>query len=196
MSAKKTQVFITVSALIIAIVHLLWPNLSIDAITLALFIVAVLPWAAPLLKSVELPGGWKVEFQELQKVKSDAAKAGLLESRKQEDSDREAYSFELILEQDPNLALAGLRIEIEKRLVRIAQSNNIEIKRPSVFQLLRALTEKQILSKEESSVLADMNNLLNSAVHGAEVDRRAADWAIEIGPKLLASLDDKISSDG
>ena len=41
-----------------------------------------------------------------------------------------------------------------------------------------------------------MNNLLNSAVHGAEVDRRAADWAIEIGPKLLASLDDKIETNG
>jgi len=30
------------------------------------------------------------------------------------------YSFELVLDQDPNLALAGLRIELEKRLVQIA----------------------------------------------------------------------------
>ncbi len=190
-SARKTQVFITVSAIVIAIVHLVWPDLSIDGITLALFVVAVLPWLAPLLKSLELPGGWKVEFQELQKIKNDAAKAGLLEASAIKGVAEEAYSFKQILDQDPNLALAGLRIEVEKRLRKIAEVNGIEMKRPSVYQLLRILTKEQLLSPEESSVLADMNNLLNSAVHGAKIDQRTAEWAIEIGAELLSSLDKK-----
>jgi hypothetical protein len=36
-----------------------------------------------------------------------------------------------------------------------------------------------------------MVGMLNSAVHGATVDISASDWAIEIGPRLLKSLDDK-----
>ncbi|MBI3170895.1 MAG: hypothetical protein HYZ22_20640 [Chloroflexi bacterium] len=48
------------------------------------------------------------------------------------------------------------------------------------------------MTPEESSALADMSGLLNSAVHGADVDKRATDWAMEIGPKILHSLDEKI----
>ena len=37
-----------------------------------------------------------------------------------------------------------------------------------------------------------MINLLNSAVHGAKVDSRSANWAIDIGPRLLTSLDERV----
>ncbi len=186
-SVRKTQFFITISAIVIAIVHLVWPDLSIDGITLALFVVAVLPWLAPLLKSLELPGGWKIEFQELQKMKKDAAEAGLLESSAQKE-DREIYSFEQVLDQDPNLALAGLRIEIEKRLREIAIANSIQAERSSVYKLLKILTKEQILSPQESSVLAEINSILDSAVHGAKIDRNTADGVIELGIDLLESL--------
>jgi len=33
---------------------------------------------------------------------------------------------------------------------------------------------------------------LNGAAHGAETDLRAADWAMDVGPRLLAALDEKI----
>jgi len=39
-------------------------------------VVAVVPWFAPLFKSLEFPGGWKVEFQELQKAAIRAEQAG------------------------------------------------------------------------------------------------------------------------
>jgi hypothetical protein len=38
-----------------------------------------------------------------------------------------------------------------------------------------------------------MVNMLNSAVHGAEVDYRAAAWAIGVGPRLFTSLDEGIA---
>ena len=59
-------------------------------------------------------------------------------------------------------------------------------------RLLSQLSEKSILSNEERSVLADLSGLLNSAVHGAEVDARAAQWAVEVGPRLLRGLEKKI----
>jgi len=186
---EKIQALITIAAIIGIIVHLIWPTLAIDRITIALITIAIIPWLAPLFKSVELPGGWKVEFQELQKAKSDADKAGLLAPTVDVDVTHQ-YSFLSIAEDDPNLALAGLRIEIEKRLQNIAESRNIQARKQSVGSLMRILFQEGAITQEEYSVLADMIGLLNSAVHGASVDGRAIDWAMETGPRLLKSLDD------
>jgi hypothetical protein len=189
-SMKQLRQIISLGALLIALVHIIWPQLAIDAIALALIVIAILPWLAPLVKSLELPGGWKVEFQELQKAELRAESAGLLaEVPSQEDA---AFSFQSIAVRDPNLALAGLRIEIEKRLSSLVEIHGL---RPmGVGRSLWALAQAEILTSEERSILSDMVNMLNAAVHGAEVDSRAATWAIEIGPRLLASLDERISA--
>jgi len=193
MKVLRVQISITALAVVVIIVHLIWPSLSIDWITLALLVVAILPWLAPLFKSVEFPGGWKIEFQELQKAKENADKAGLLAPLSTVAVAPE-YSFQVIADDDPNLALAGLRIEIEKRLLQLAESKGIQVQRASVGRLMKLLAEQGVLVQEEYVVLADMIGLLNSAVHGASVDRRAVDWAMEVGPRLLKSLDNKISN--
>jgi hypothetical protein len=59
--------FLTLGALVLVVVHLIWPHVRIDSITLVLLAVALLPWLSPLFKSIELPGGWKFEFQELKR---------------------------------------------------------------------------------------------------------------------------------
>jgi hypothetical protein len=56
---------ITIAAIVIAFIHLIWPSLSIDAITITLLFIALVPWLSPLFKSLEFPGGWKIEFQEM-----------------------------------------------------------------------------------------------------------------------------------
>jgi hypothetical protein len=54
---------ITATAVVAGLAHILWPTLTIDSITVALIIVAVAPWLAPIFKSLEMPGGFKVEWQ-------------------------------------------------------------------------------------------------------------------------------------
>jgi hypothetical protein len=39
-------------ALVVAAIHLLWPAVQIDAITLGLLLLAVVPWLGPLFKSI------------------------------------------------------------------------------------------------------------------------------------------------
>ncbi len=39
-----------------------------------------------------------------------------------------------------------------------------------------------------------MISLLNEAVHGAKVDKKALDWAMEVGPRILKALDKRIAS--
>ena len=192
-TVKKLRFAVTIGALALTAAHLAWPGVRIDAITFALLVVAVLPWIAPLVKSVELPGGLKIELQELRQVESRANTAGLLavEAAPAEES---RFAFETVAAQDPNLALAGLRIEIEKRLLALARTHDLNSGRPmGIGQLLRVLTLADVLSGEERSVLADMTNMLNAAVHGADVRRDAADWAIGVGPRLLTSLEERIA---
>lgn len=191
---KRLREAVTLGALAIALIHVLWPSLAIDAITLGLLVIAVLPWLAPLVKSLELPGGWKIELQELKEATDRAKDAGLLSPASNTPS--ASHSFQLVAASDPNLALAGLRIEIERRLVTLCEKHQIQVRSRSVGQMLRALDQKGVLTPEQRSALNDLTGLLNSAVHGAKVDNQAAAWAMDIAPDLLESLNRLIEPTG
>lgn len=189
MKRHAFHIIISVIAILLIVVHLTWPNMRVDAITLTLLALAILPWLGALFKSVEFPGGLKVEYKELEKKKEEAEKAGLLSAPSPK---KEEPAYLSIVENDPNLALAGLRIEIERRLQALARAHGIESRGGMGF-LLRHLEKNNVLSSNEKSVLADLTGLLNNAVHGAEVDQRAVQWAIDTGQQLLAALDERIN---
>ncbi|MFC1498350.1 hypothetical protein ACFLS1_07775 [Verrucomicrobiota bacterium] len=186
---RQIQVCITLAALALAVAHQVWPEWLLDKWTMYLIIIAVLPWLAPLFKSVELPG-LKVHFQDLQEASQRADQAGLLA---EESHQADEFAFQSVASRDPNLALAGLRIEIEKRVLELAQRYNTSTRRASFGQLLRAFIKLGIFTRQESSVLLDLIALLNSAVHGASVDEQSAQWAVDIGPRILATLDEKLN---
>ena len=56
---------ISVISLGLVVVRLVWPQLDIDVATLALLLVAILPWLGGVFSRVELPGGWRLEYREL-----------------------------------------------------------------------------------------------------------------------------------
>ena len=184
---RRVRRVVTLGALGLALIHLLFPSLAIDAITLGLLAVAIVPWIAPLIKSLELPGGWKVELQEMYQVSARAQDAGLISA--EPGIPAPEHSFQLVADRDPNLALAGLRIEIERRLLRLAEQHQIPLRSRGIGTILRELDKRGVVTSDQRSVLSDLVGLLNSAVHGAEVDRRASEWAMQIGPGLLQSLD-------
>jgi hypothetical protein len=188
---KKLRQIVTFLALLLALGHIIWPNLAIDFITIVLLIAAIMPWLAPLFKSFQFPGGWKIEFQDLQKTSDRADAVGLLSSVTNDPEKVSDHSFLLVKEQDPNLALAGLRIALERRLNSLAFSFGHEIRSRGIGNILREVLKKDLINKEEYSILTDMVALMNQAVHGAQVDKRAAEWAINIGPKLLKNLEER-----
>ena len=51
MKPFKVQLAITLGALGVAVVHLVWLSLAIDGITLTLVVIAIVPWLASLFKS-------------------------------------------------------------------------------------------------------------------------------------------------
>ncbi len=193
MKTKTASFSISFFAILVAVIHLIWPKLTIDSITIALIVVAIIPWLGALFKSLEFPGGLKVEYHELQKASEKAKKAGLLKSTLDKKSKKKPkISYQQISLKDPNLALASLRIEIEKRLMKIAESHGLEIRKGGVVSIARSLKEANLLSGNEYSALITIVVLLNSAVHGHKVDVDGANWAFETGNQILQALDEKI----
>ena len=194
---QKIKLTITTGAVLIAAIHIIFPKINIDVITVVLIAFAIIPWLEPLFKSVELPGGLKLEFHDLQKLEDEAKKAGLIkpeddQTTETDNIEKPSYPFVEIAAQNQELALVSLRIEIEKRLRDIAAKYGIQTKRFSILNLINTLSEKDILTKEENSSLRDMIITLNQAAHGVEYDQRNAEWVIENGPKIIDSLDSKI----
>jgi hypothetical protein len=62
------KAIVTALALALVVFHFVAPNTQIDTTTLVLVIVALLPWASSLFRSVEIPGWFKVEFKDIQKA--------------------------------------------------------------------------------------------------------------------------------
>src|SRR4051812_39805879 len=124
---NKIRTVLSAGALLCIVARIVFPEVKIDAVTLGLLVVGILPWLSELLESAEFPGGWKVKFRDLQEAAAQIVHGEAVELV-QRDQDL------LINPQDASLSLVGLRIEIEKRLRRIAAASTIDPKLP-----LRAL---------------------------------------------------------
>ncbi|MCQ4084366.1 hypothetical protein NGB36_28240 [Streptomyces sp. RB6PN25] len=53
------------TAVLAAVVHLVWPHIRFDAITVTLLVIAIIPWLGEIFDSITLPGGAGVQFRKL-----------------------------------------------------------------------------------------------------------------------------------
>jgi len=191
---------IVISLLALALLggHLVWPHLTIDAVSLGLIIVALLPWASTLIESAKLPGGWEIKFRDLKsasdKIESETKSPVEIERAKVASAvevvDLKEWErfIRPIVETDANLALVALRIEIEKRLRLLAARLGMN-ESASLTSLFRKIYLRKELPEELFSALEDIIESGNRAAHGASVEPRVQQWALESGPRILAGLD-------
>jgi len=181
---------ISAISVLFIMLHMIFPFIVIDPVTLGLFAIAILPWLTPLFKNVELPGGLKVEFQDLVKTEKKADELGLLASA----SDVRGYTTkaDYIREKtDPNMALATLRFDFVAKLRGLAKRNDINVDESASLEVVRLLEARQILKKNESQFIKELLGLFDSAVHGAKVETDAIEWVNNVGPRILYALDNK-----
>ena len=184
------QILISIFSLVFIILHMIWPNLKIDTITLGLVIVVIIPWLAPLFKSLKLPGGIELEYQDLKRAENKIRQSGLLKIDRSKRVKENNDIYIQPTDDDPTLILAWLRIEIEKQIKRITRENNLP-ENNSLRQSFLKLEKKNIITREETAALSDMVGVLNQAIHGEPIKDIAADWALKFGPVLLKSLGSK-----
>jgi hypothetical protein len=188
-SINWLKIVISAAAISVIIVRIWKPDLKIDAITFGLIVVAILPWLSELIESAKFPGGWEVKFRDLREAGEKVT--GSVPSLTSEATSSVPLSFVAIAEHDPNLALVGLRIEIEKRLREYATKYGINERQP-LSRLLIELAQREVLPQETVGGLKELIYAGNSAAHGAYVQAGVAEWAIDFGPKILAALDSQL----
>lgn len=215
MNIEKIKYFISITAIILLLLHIILPNLGIDVTTIALLFISVLPFAGSLLKSLaslgvkklELPGGIKIELADakaatdkvirgwgnlslpLLKVSSTGTVSKSDDLQKQIPSEDPIAYIREVAKTDSNLSLVAFRIEVEKRLRKLAESFQIKSDKTSLVQLIRELQNKQVLPSEVASGLMDLVALGNRAAHGVEVSPNAADWVLDIGSSIILVMD-------
>ncbi len=90
-----------------------------------------------------------------------------------------------IAEQDPNLALAGLRMEVETMLKNLAKGFKIEISsRDSAINILQKLKDKASITSRQHELITKVLNLCNAAIHGLKVATADANEIIDIASVL------------
>jgi hypothetical protein len=193
--------------LLLICLHLIFPKWAIDSITVTLFVLFLVVWILPWVKSLEIPGGTVIRMRDVEKAQESLAKIDLPRRPQPPTNVRitaidgvELNKLSLrdhLLNEDPNLALASLRIEIEKRLRDLATKRGFFVQNfIGVSQVTQTLTQNGALDPKLSSSLSEIIALCNRAVHGATVEPEVARRTIVIGEELLSVLDDLLQGRG
>ena len=190
MQIKPLHLLISGGAIALAAAHVAFPGVDIDAVVIALLAIALAPWLAPIIESLELPGGWKIKYRDVQAA-GEKVVAGS-DTPAATEVTTEIRRYLEVAGQDANLALVQLRIEIERRLRKIAEKNGIVDSRRSLLSLVRDLQRRDIVTGMSMMGLQELIMFGNQAAHGATVDPRAAGWALEAAPEILGALDAKM----
>lgn len=186
---KKIQIIISFIFLIILWVHIFYPKVEIDLVTMLLLILVWLPWASPLLKSLELTWVWKIEFQDIKSIVDTTKELSKNIDNSNRNKDANNH-FKSLYESDPLLAFASIRIELEQKLKKLWEKYNIDNHRGIRF-IVNDLSKNWILSDKEKKLYHDILPILNLAIHGEQFDMEASKWLIETAPEILKYLDQK-----
>ncbi len=90
-----------------------------------------------------------------------------------------------LIEQDPTIALAGLRIEFETLLKNLAKGFKVQINnRDSANIIVRKLKENSAITYRQADLLVYIINWCNAAVHGLKVTTAQADEIFDIAEVL------------
>ncbi|MCK4558617.1 MAG: hypothetical protein KAV45_02465 [Calditrichia bacterium] len=161
------------------------------------------------LSKVQLPGGGSFDFSksinEARKIsdnleaikppegKEDVPKIPLTDANKKmieyglqpSPSRLDMQYYRNLAQQDPNIALAGLIIEVDIMSRNLAKGFNIEIStKDSGIRLLNKLNEKSAITTNQKELAIQILEICNQAIHGQQVSVAEALNVIDIADKL------------
>ncbi len=212
-AAVATRIAISAVAGVLLIVHLLVPQVKVDAAAIGLLVIASIPWLHNVFRSIDVSAtGIKVEYRDAKEAieKALGAAAGPIASGRAPIETQPAAgpapasskgpvlrgvgpktSWDEVLRtvDDPNMSLVALRIEIERRVRAVAQRLGLESQKVSLQLVLASLVRTEVIDRETYDGLRALLTLGNSAAHGAKVDSSVVQLVADQAPALLESLD-------
>lgn len=167
-------------------------TLNVDSTSILLLIIILISPFISAIRKIKY-GDFEAEIdpKEVQKIKSDLEKN--IESKREGDETRpEIYeamdSIRELAESDPVIALAKIRIELEKVLLRLARATSIDTKRPALGSLIQKLSNQEIISIQVGKSLKEVVSICNRAIHGELISDESAGTIVELGIDLIEEL--------
>lgn len=172
------------------ILHTVEPESNVDATTLGLLGLLIAVWCLPLAKSVTLPGGAKIDLRDSSlKVAIDSRRSlEVTQPTIRTAGTNLENTWQRLLSSDRNLALAGLRIEIERLLREMGKRTGLSDDRIAMGSLVARLAESGTLSDSEQRLIQSVLSVCNRAVHGANVTPEAAALTADLGDTVVRIL--------
>jgi len=191
---KSIEWLIVIIGVMLIIVHGFWSDVfKVDSITILILCILSIPFVAQYLRKAKFPGAefeFKEEIRETQKlVQRSVEQAEKAESA----GEAKILPFETfrlsavreLLDSDPVLALAALRIEIEKKLRTAADFLDLPIRdKLSISKLIEVVSRKDLLSFEQITALRKIINMCNKAIHGSLISNEEAREIIDLAEEL------------
>lgn len=194
---KANQWAITIIGIALIIVHGLWSNIfTVDYLTVIILLILSIPFLSQFLKRAKVPGAefeFREEIESTKKVVQESVeKAKTKTEGKSKPLPFETfnlYTVKRLLNSDPVLALASLRIEIEKKLRLAVRPFNLPIERSyELRSIIDALKDEDVLSSEQVVALRKIIDMCNKAIHGYEVSPIEAREIVQLTEDLNKSF--------
>ena len=183
--------------IILIFLHGFFPKqFVINNFIILIYFISAIPFIAQFLKEVNIFGA-KFKFQEeIRKIEKLINVSGTVKVRTVTNASLAVVKSKAfdnsrkLLDSDPVLALAALRIEIEKSLKVIAKKLDMPIKeKRSITEIIVNLKRKEIFSHEQVLALRKIIQMCNKAIHGAVISKSEAKEIILLTEKFYRALD-------
>lgn len=189
--------------IILIFLHGFFPKqFVIDNFIILIYFISSIPFIAQYMKKVKFPGA-EFEFkEEIRKTEKLLHLSGTAKVRTEANASLTVVKSKALdnarklLDSDPVLALAALRIEIEKSLKVIANKLDLPIKeKRSITEIIVNLNRKEIFSYEQVKILRKIIQMCNKAIHGAVISKGEAKEIIFLTEKFYRTLENSILID-
>lgn len=133
----------------------------------------------------------EIDIEEIRKIKSEAEKT-LSETQEDREDVPEIYAtsdaIRSLAETDPVIALAKIRIELEKVLGQLSRFSSIKATGVSLGALINKLANQEVLRPDVGKSLREVIAVCNRAIHGEAISTEGAKTIIDVGVELLEEL--------
>jgi cell fate (sporulation/competence/biofilm development) regulator YlbF (YheA/YmcA/DUF963 family) len=164
-------------------------EISVDSTSVILLLVMLIsPFVQGITKIKYGDFEAEIDPNEVKKIRSQITEAK--EPSERPDDTVQSSTSESILElskSDQIVALAKLRIELEKIITQIADTTNNSSRQP-LGRTLRQLTSQDVIPHHIGSPLIEVIGICNRAIHGEAIDEQSAESIVELGVDLLEEL--------
>lgn len=188
---RLTQAVVMLGAAFLLFAHVVkWERIRVDGVALALLgLLLVIP-LAELIRKIKL-GEFEAEIGKDEVAKAQAKAAVELAPAPEVPSTTSEEQIQQLLREDPRLALAKVRIDLEEALRRLyarTTESEPDWRRLSLGRMVDGLARREVLSPQMAGALRDVIALANRAVHGEYVEASAAQDLARLGVRLASEL--------